>query len=67
MKIIEYLYLGATGFLAAVLVQTMRSGTTLESGLILTGIVVFSFMYSFRRSQRLRAEQQQKKRDKQEN
>jgi Flp pilus assembly protein TadB len=61
MRAMEILYLVAAAFLAAMLVQQFAQLTTMQKGMLIGGIVIFSFMYSFRRSQRQRMEQKNNK------
>lgn len=64
MKYFEILYLAAAAFLAALLVQQYGSLDTTKRVMLVVGIVIFSFMYSFRRSQRQRMERHDNDKDK---
>ena len=60
MKAMEYLYLVAAGAMATLLAARMNEFQTFEMVLLLAGIFIMAFLYSFRRLQRIRMEQNEK-------
>ncbi len=60
MKYFELLYLVAAMFLGGVMVRGYGQQPAWQSYLLMGGMVIFSFLFSFRRTQRLRAKQKDK-------
>ncbi|MEM6765102.1 MAG: hypothetical protein AAF655_09255 [Bacteroidota bacterium] len=56
MKHIEYVYLAGSFMLLVFLVTEFKHLTSTTIGALLVAMVIFGFMYSFRRNQRIKFE-----------
>lgn len=59
MRYIEYIYLGAAACLVIFMVTQHKQFTTVNYVAVVVAILVATFMYSFRRNQRIAAERQE--------